>query len=150
VREREALASSPGRKKGTGMAQFRGDDAAAVHGGFGGGSQRAQQWKRRRGEVGKWGGEGARARGSAHFLSEREGEERRSWGGERGALRFETERERGNRGRAVGEGEADMRARLSACERERGRGGSGQLGLGAGRRKRARARGGGFWAKRPK
>ena len=51
---------------------------AAVHGGFGGGSQRTQQWKWRRGEGGKCGGDGARARGFAHFLSEHEGEERRS------------------------------------------------------------------------
>jgi len=55
------------------------------------------------------------------LLSEREGEERRSWGSGAPYGSKLRERERWNRGRAVGEGEADRRAQpISGGERGEG------------------------------
>ena len=73
-------------------------------------------------------GEGKEVRGSAHLLSEHEGEKRGSWA--RGLRFHRTEREReerlGRRGKELTSG-----ARLSV--RERGKGEKGRLGRGPGR-----------------
>ena len=106
----EALTSSPGRKKGTGTAQFRGDTAqrftaalAVVLNARSSGNGGEERGENVEGTV------LGRAALPTSYPSTRERREDRE--GERGALRFETERERGNQGWAVGEGEADRRAR---------------------------------------